>query len=308
MLRGSEYAKLVLEDRERECKKRKELEEAKCANKKKKQQETVEMYKIQESRIAKENRQRNEVQSLKTTLVSEALYYLLENSLPKGLDSEDKDVMKRGIVDKFVREHGAGKLISDFKHKSYLLSEYARNIEETVKLALEAKKKCKDEDAVVDLDDELKDDFYNNLKTDDAEELTDVVRTRTMNAIDTFMTANANDKLEIQDIVRQTTEKVNANTNKEEIKECYNRTGKRAITEVRNRKVRNVFETMVYNVSNAAFKNESMKEIFVNESGLDINKVVENVEVLYTFLEMVNSAKIINVDSKYISNMLNGLK
>ncbi len=95
---------------------------------------------------------------------------------------------------------------------------------------------------------------------------------------------------------------------KENIKEAYERQGKAAIAKVRNRNNKGIFESMVFNISKSVFKDPEMKAMYTNESSLDLDAIVENVTIMYTFLETLNCAKMVDVNEKYINNILNGLK
>ena len=61
---------------------------------------------------------------------------------------------------------------------------------------------------------------------------------------------------------------------------------------------------MIHNMSKAALVNESANRVFVEDSKLNMDKIVEHCEVLYTFLTTLDSCKLINVDEQYIENML----
>ena len=54
--------------------------------------------------------------------------------------------------------------------------------------------------------------------------------------------------------------------------------------------------------------NESANKVFVSDSKLDMDKVVEHCETVCTFITTLDSLNIINVDEVYIENMLNQMK
>jgi hypothetical protein len=68
---------------------------------------------------------------------------------------------------------------------------------------------------------------------------------------------------------------------------------------------KNVFNIMVESLARKAVTDESYKKIYMNESKLDIDKVVEDTTLIYTMLEMVNTTKMIKVDEKVIADYLN---
>ena len=65
---------------------------------------------------------------------------------------------------------------------------------------------------------------------------------------------------------------------------------------------------MVYNVAESSLINESMRNIYTKQNKLDMDLIVESCEVLYTFLEMINTAKMKRINENYIYETLEGLK
>jgi hypothetical protein len=54
--------------------------------------------------------------------------------------------------------------------------------------------------------------------------------------------------------------------------------------------------------------NESAGQVFIKDSRLDMNKIVEHCEVLCTFITTLDSTKLINLDESYIDQMLRDMK
>lgn len=72
---------------------------------------------------------------------------------------------------------------------------------------------------------------------------------------------------------------------------------------------KSVFEKMVYNLSEAAIKNDSLRDQYVNESGrLNTQKVIDAVKCMYTMLEAVSTLKIEKVDAQYIEDTIKSIK
>ena len=90
--------------------------------------------------------------------------------------------------------------------------------------------------------------------------------------------------------------KIEKNDKDENLKEAYASQAKRKITDIRAGKTKGVFEAMVYSVSQSAFKNEDAKKIFIENANLNMDTVVEHCEVMYTFLETLNTLKLIKID------------
>lgn len=295
-----ELIELVLQEQEKQaCKKSKKYEKNEQAD------EYNEICKLRESGYAKANKEAIQLYNIKKSFLSECLYNLFDKSLGFQLESQEKDVMKRTLVNNLIEEQGLERLLSDFKTKSYLLSEYTRIVESSTSLVLE---KCKkNEFSDLDIDAELRSDFYDQLDTEDTDEVANFIKQRVSGAVDEFLQANMSDKVEIKEIIRKTEEKVNSTRN-DAIKESYELAGKAAIAKVRNRNHKGVLESMIFNVAKATLKDNDMKAMYMTEGSLDMDSIVENCKIMYTFLEMLNTAKIINVNESYVNKVLNGLK
>ena len=51
-----------------------------------------------------------------------------------------------------------------------------------------------------------------------------------------------------------------------------------------------------------------LKESYSNNNKLDFKKIMKDTEVMYTFLECLNTLNIVNVNESYITNMLLEMK
>lgn len=243
---------------------------------------------------------------LKATLLSECIYMLLNESCTSKLNITETENIKRNLVDNFIEEHGPTKLLGEYRTKSYVLSEFVRNINETYEYLVE---KAKDDGEEFDsvgiyLDKDMRANFYGSLKTDDVEEVIDVIRHRVVDAIGDFSTVNASDKHAIKQIVKTAEEKVNSDMDSS-LEEAVTIGKKRMISTIRNRGVRGVYESMVYNSATNILKNNDTREQFVTESGLDMDSIIETSEIMYTFLEVINTAKLDKVDASYIDKIIN---
>lgn len=262
-----------------------------------------EVCKLKEAGCKKANKEAMDLYQIKKSFLSECLYNLFDKSLGFQLESQEKDVMKRTLVNNFIEEQGLERLLSDFRSKSYLLSEYSRIVKESTDTVL---KKCCDKEEI-DIDFETKDDFYDKLDTEDTEEVANLIKLRVSNAVDEFLQTNMSDKIEIKEIIRKTEEKVNSSKN-DAIKESYELAGKAAIAKVRNRNNKGILESMIFNVAKASLKDNDMKEMYMTEGSLDMDNIVEDCKIMYTFLEMINTTKMVNINESYINNIINSLK
>ena len=253
--------------------------------------------------------------------VVEGLTVLVDNCLSPILIREDyHQKLVRQLVTNFVNEEGSAKLLNKFKSTSYVMSEMAYIIETTIQSILEKAKQ--DESKSFKLDKEDKEKFYTKLENIDVDDavtkITDRVRTQQQEFVNNNMEEKAalsaaltKTQNKVEDNKAKLAEKANSEKAKEsavKVEESYIAMGKRRATDIRNSRTKNIFECMVYNLSKAAMINESAGQAFIDNSRLNMDKIVEHCETLCTFITALDSLKIINVDEAYIEKMLADIK
>ena len=253
--------------------------------------------------------------------VVEGLTVLVDNCLSPILIREDyHQKLVRQLVTNFVNEEGSAKLLNKFKSTSYVMSEMAYIIETTIQSILEKAKQ--DESKSFKLDKEDKEKFYTKLEKVDVDDavtkITDRVRTQQQEFVNNNMEEKAalsaaltKTQNKVEDNKAKLAEKANSEKAKEsavKVEESYIAMGKRRATDIRNSRTKNIFECMVYNLSKAAMINESAGQAFIDNSRLNMDKIVEHCETLCTFITALDSLKIINVNEAYIEKMLADMK
>ena len=253
--------------------------------------------------------------------VVEGLTVLVDNCLSPILIREDyHQKLVRQLVTNFVNEEGSAKLLNKFKSTSYVMSEMAYIIETTIQSILEKAKQ--DESKSFKLDKEDKEKFYTKLEKVDVDDavtkITDRVRAQQQEFVNNNMEEKAalsaaltKTQNKVEDNKAKLAEKANSEKAKEsavKVEESYIAMGKRRATDIRNSRTKNIFECMVYNLSKAAMINESAGQAFIDNSRLNMDKIVEHCETLCTFITALDSLKIINVDEAYIEKMLVDMK
>lgn len=251
----------------------------------------------------------------------EGLTVLVNNCLnPVLLREQYHQNLVRQLVTNFVKEEGSISLLNKFKRTSYLMSEMAYAIETTVESILENTDKNNSESFKLEKDD--KDKFYDKLGKVDADEAVTKIADRVRMQQQEFVNNNMEEKAALTASLSKTEKKVDENKKKlaekansekakeqaEKIEESYISLGKRHAVDIRNSRSKNVFESMVYNLSKASMVNESAGKVFVKDSRLDMDKIVEHCETLCTFITTLDSLKIINANEAYIEKMLSDMK
>lgn len=245
----------------------------------------------------------------KDFLLTEALTYILRKCLP---DNINEALMTRGkaVAESFVREEGSYSLLNRFKTKTLFLSELASIVEETHKKVIHG---CEGKDAPFKISNSDMKAFHDRLDTMDTDQVTKEIVSRVTKAEEEFVKANAKDRETLEELSSSTEEKLNSIKNKDPEKEDQIKKEavmfyKQKVDAVTNRK-KGILESIVVRMGTSIVSEETLLQQFRLESGkLDTQKIIDTSEVMYTFLEMVNTLQIKDVDSKYLQEILSSIK
>lgn len=250
-------------------------------------------------------------ESVQNFLVSESIYSILQPCL-EGKSDADKEY-GRVLCEQFVQEEDSYSLLRRFNRESLMLHEMYLAIMESYDNIM-----CK-----IDKEDNLtftikpsdKKDFYDKLSDVSTSEVCKKITERSCKAAEEFIQANINDKLDMEEIAAQTKEnigKIKADTDekKKELQEECVRMGRQRMAQVLGRP-KSLYEYLVNSLVNGVLstENSDVKSAFVNESGkINMDMVREKADVMYRFLETINTAKIKSIDESYMFNILKSMK
>lgn len=246
----------------------------------------------------------------KNFLVSESINFILQQCL-EGKSDADKDYGKV-LCENFVKEQGSEKIISKFSRGSLLLTELSTIIKETYKKITDNTDEKNKLSFTIKPSD--KNEFYDKLSDLSVNDVSKEINQRTCKAAETFIQNNINDKLDMEEIADKTQKKISEIKVKDEEKRKmltteYTNMGKAKINKEIYGRNKTVYEQMIHKTTNQIIKNEELRPKFVLESGkLDMDIITEKVDVMYTFLETLNTARIHTVDESYLKELFASIK
>ena len=249
----------------------------------------------------------------KDFLLTEALTYVLSKCLPNNIDGALM-ASGRAVAESFVKEEGSYPLISRFKTKTLFLSELANIVEETHKKVIHGcQERRKEQEGPFKISNSEMKAFHDRLENMDTDTVTKQIIARVTKAEEEFVKANIKDKETLEQLSTATEEKLNGIKNKDQdtenaIKqEAVNRY-RQQVDSITNRR-KGILESIVTRMATSIVKEESVLEQFKLESGkLNMQKIIDTSEVMYTFLEMVNTLQIKDVDSAYLQEVLTSVQ
>lgn len=261
-------------------------------------------------RTAAINKYNNFISQLESSMMIESLNYLVQKALPETITEADRNIA-RGLCIKYVEENNVSSLLRKFKTTSIPLAETALLIESTAK---DIKEKTSPNDTSFTIKPTDRKNFFDTLSNISFDKIVDKIRTRVSKATEEFVQNNIKDKTQLEKMAAETKVKIDEikTKNEEEKKEItkefasmYNRNA----NNITSKRKRNVYEQMIRTMSESVMKNEQMRPAFVTESGnLDVEKVGGKVNIMYVFLETLNTSKIQRVNESYIKDIIKGIK
>lgn len=246
-------------------------------------------------------------ETVRTSLLTEAIYKIFSESTPNYIRDvpENRNIM-RAIVSEYVNEHGYNDIMSRMKKASNTMSSIHNVIVESSRAILEDVDKTNPETFTIDMDD--KDEFFKQLEYNNADSVTDAICDRVSDTIEDFVTANTKDHEDITAALKQAQEKIdNVDPNNEELKEYYQSKAKRYINEINNAP-KSVFHSMVTAMCEGIMKDKSSHAEFITEGHLNMDKIVNRVRIMYTFMEMLNTSRLDTIDEVFIETTISDLK
>lgn len=252
------------------------------------------------------NKYRSFTNTMRNTLLIEAMYKIMSESVTEDVrnDRISRNIM-RAMVSEYVNENGYDNILYRMRNASISTSMLYNTITNTATKILESVDKNDPNTFVINP--EMKDDFFKQLDYSDTEAISDAIKDRVADAMNDFVTANTKDHDDITSALNAAQEKINnSNPDDTELHESYTRLAKSKINDIRNRS-KGVFHSMVEATCKSVLANKDMQEEFMTEGHLDMNKIVDRTKLMYTFVEMLNTSRIANVDAAFIEGVISDL-
>lgn len=260
------------------------------------------------------------------TLLTETFTALAVSSM-NHINNKDM-LRKRSVLESLMKSYVNDREVRDMQRNFASTSQFLAEVnlvcdKYATIISEKAKEKCKGKkcseisnDDIFNIEQPDKDDFYKEIDAINADELSYTIRNRVMDATQDFIDSYNRDKTELKNILKDTSNtinflKENANSKPQIIKEnsnleqYYADKAKRRMKDVTDKKITSVYEAMVLGFSKSVYKNQQLSEVFITEgTNLDTDAVRDHCEILYTFMETLNTAKIQKMDEEFLSKQM----
>lgn len=233
-------------------------------------------------------------------------------------DTRDMSIGKN-VISEFVNEFGYDKLARNMLEKNLITSQMIGYCEEYYdKIVTEAvaknKKKGKDEDHTFVMDKEIATAFLNDIEKLVPGKVITTIRGRVADSMQDFIDQQTQNKADIMEIynkandhAKQTKAKLAPNSEEAPANESVFTESvflKQRANKIYNRPT-NVLGAMVHSMCENTYKDNAMKQQYLNESGnTDMRHIINDCAVIYTALETMNTLGVHQFDGPYIQKML----
>ena len=234
-------------------------------------------------------------------------------------DTRDMSIGKN-VISEFVNEFGYDKLARNMLEKNLITSQMIGYCEEyydkivTEAVAKNKKKKGQDEDHTFVMDKEIATAFLNDIEKLVPGKVITTIRGRVADSMQDFIDQQTQNKADIMEIyskandhAKQTKAKLTPDSAEAPANESVFSESvflKQRANKIYNRPT-NVLGAMVHSMCENTYKDNAMKQQYLNESGnTDMRHIINDCAVIYTALETMNTLGVHQFDGPYIQKML----
>ena len=235
-------------------------------------------------------------------------------------DNRDMSIGKN-VISEFVNEFGYDKLARNMLQENLITSQMIGYCEDYYdKIVNEAvaknNKKKTDEDHTFMMDKKIATDFIDDIEKMVPGKVITLIRGRVADSMQDFIDQQTQNKADIMEIykkandhAKQTNAKLaqdTADTDAPANESVFTESVflKQRANKVYNRPT-NVLGAMVHSMCENTYKNDAMKQQYLNESGnTDMRRIINDCAVIYTALETMNTLGVHQFDGQYIQKML----
>ena len=254
-------------------------------------------------------------QEVPNTLMEYAIGVVFDQVLSESMAEDYEYEIGYNIIRNFINEEGYNNLINRFAKKNLLLSEMARYCEIYKEMIIDEasegiKKSIKNDDGddlCYTMNSDLASDFVEKIKDMVPNRTIAIIRSRVADSMEDFVNQNAENKAAIVDIYT----KANAATQdpglSESVEMDLKRLAKNEASKIYD-KPTNVLGAIVRSLTESIMKDKDIRQQYMTEDNhINMERIVNESTIIYTVLEELNSLQMVDVDEKYIKNMINSI-
>lgn len=244
------------------------------------------------------------IESTMKTFVTEGIYNIYNQSLNTIQQGESVE-LKKSFIENYINEEGVKNVLNKMSTGSLPLQQTYQAIKEACDKVTKSVEKIDPETLTIHPN--IKDDFYEDLSNVNADEVVFAINQRVADAEAEFADENLLKKTQIDEIIKDSKEKMSGM--KDEVyKEAASIAAKAKITKIKHSGTKTIYSAMTEAFLASVLKTDVLREAYLEEGNIDMGKVNDDVYLMYTFLETLNTTGLAAVNEDYLNKFIQGLK
>lgn len=248
-------------------------------------------------------------ENVRFKVLHKGLTRLCENSI-RNITPEQVAVCSN-IIESYIQENGLYNVLRKMKNsRNLFLKELAEEIKDTSEELITNASQDENEDYTINKD--TVDKFIKEIDdSEDANDVTNVIRLRVSNAEEDFVNKNERDEENIKTILKDTADRVknakedNDNDYSSAVEESEMRFASQQIYKIQHESRNSAFDR----IARAVAKNSLLtaQESSTENNRLNMESVMNVTKAIYTVLEMFSATTLENIDDEYINDTIKSL-
>ena len=242
-------------------------------------------------------------------VLHKGLTRLCENSI-RNITPEQVAVCSN-IIESYIQENGLYNILRKMKNsRNLFLKELAEEIKDTSEELITNASQDENEDYTINKD--TVDKFIKEIDdSEDANDVTNVIRLRVSNAEEDFVNKNERDEENIKTILKDTADRVknakedNDNDYSSAVEESEMRFASKQIYKIQHESRNSAFDRIARAVAKSSLL--SAQESSTENNRLNMESVMNVTKAIYTVLEMLSATTLEKVDDEYINDTIKSL-
>lgn len=247
---------------------------------------------------------RESVSRIKKSLIMSGLGYIVEQVL-KNINVDDVYNRRFMYIESVIDDDygSVEEFALKLNRKNYIMSNIINEAEIAYNKILEEKDDTNNEEVIIKIDDKDVNNYVDKLDKTECDRIAEIIADKVSRTIADFIISNQREKSEIKNIIDKYQNKIDKEKD-DEIAESFVIKCNSEIKKMNRNKYRTLYEIMVEKIAENAIVNRDNMNI---ENSINMDRIIESVNIMYSVLETVNTLNILNINDKSIKEILNKL-
>lgn len=247
------------------------------------------------------------INDCKLYFLAESYVKIIDKSMRESSIDYDKNIC-RNLLYQYFGESKIDLTLKKMEETTQFLSELSCLIKSSVQKIEESCDRCNN--STFNIKNSINTEFFDKLNSMSNDQMTKAICTNVQKGTSDFVEGVIKDKKYMEDTattIKDKVDKLKPDTD-DSVKEGYYKTYERRIHENRDQRPKNLLEHLVYGLSKNSIKNDSLKQVFVNEGKIDMDHIQTVANSIYITLEAMNTTRLKEMDKVFFNEVVKSIK